>query len=98
MDDDLRGDGNTDNDDGPMGEPLKKYGITEAKVWTMHAKGGIALLNQFRILVTLNCFRKSWQMAIWIKCTMIMEPSASTRCSSGSSQRLASRDSTRSLP
>ncbi len=50
------------------------------------------------ILVTLNCFRKRWQMAIWIKCTMIMEPSASTRCSSGSSQRLASRDSTSSLP
>ena len=34
------GDDDTDNDDGPMGEPPKKYGVIEAKDWVMHAEGG----------------------------------------------------------
>ena len=29
-----------DNDNGPMGEPPKKYGMTEAKDWTILVEGG----------------------------------------------------------
>ncbi len=34
------GDNDMDDDDGPMGEPPKKYGMTMAKDWTMHTEGG----------------------------------------------------------
>jgi hypothetical protein len=36
VDNEEGGDDNMDNDDGPMGEPPKKYGMTMAKDWTMH--------------------------------------------------------------
>jgi hypothetical protein len=40
VDNEEGGDNDMDNDNGPMGEPPKKYGITMAKDWTMHAEGG----------------------------------------------------------
>jgi hypothetical protein len=39
VDNEDRGDDNMDNDNGPMGEPLKNYGMTMAKDWMMHTEG-----------------------------------------------------------
>ncbi len=40
VDDEEGEDNNTDDDDDPMEDPPKKYGMTEAKDWAIHAKGG----------------------------------------------------------
>ena len=46
VDNEEGGDNDMDNDNGPMGEPPKKYGITMAKDWTMHTKGGDCPIKQ----------------------------------------------------